>query len=54
MPKRWKITAEVVLTDGGTEADRDDFDWDTDNEKKARDKFDKVKRKLDDEPPIED
>jgi hypothetical protein len=54
MPKRWKISAELVLTDHDTEVDRDESDWETDNEKKAKDKFEKVKRKLGEEPPIED
>jgi hypothetical protein len=36
MPKRWKISAELVLTDHGTEVDRDESDWETDNEKRRR------------------
>jgi hypothetical protein len=54
VPKRWRISAELVLTDHGTEKARGEFDWETDNEKKAKDKFEKVKRKLGEEPPIED
>jgi hypothetical protein len=54
MPKRWKVAAVVTLTDQGQPVDEDDFDWETDDERKAKNKFEKVKRKLREEPPIED
>jgi hypothetical protein len=54
MPKRWKVAAVVTLTDQGQPVDEDDFAWETDDERKAKNKFEKVKRKLREEPPIED
>ena len=54
MPKRWRVAAEITLTDTGQVVDEASFEEEYDDEKKAKDKFDKVKKKAKDELESDD
>jgi hypothetical protein len=50
MPKRWKITAEVILTDPDGKKDKDRnvlHEYDVNEEDRAQRKFEKISKAMD-------